>query len=167
MPPVSTNTKWKLVNLIVAYNFSLQGAIYYFSRCSSRIRQRWRSLSSQTAEQRKHSRSSARKTYGADQEEFSGVLNHSDKPNEFPRSTEWVFVLFSERGLEFQSKSLQQRWVWKWSASYEMKGEGAETNANHLLLYRRAIQHLAEKEPERCWCLPGQTVRMTVRPISL
>lgn len=138
-----------------------------YSRCNSRKRRRWRSLSSQTAEQWKHSCSFVRKAYGTDQEEFSGVLNHSDKLNEFPRSTEWVFVLFSERGLEFQSKSLQQRWVWKWSASYEMKGEGAETNANHLLLYRRAIQHLAQKEPVRCWCLPVQTVRMTTRLISL
>lgn len=138
-----------------------------YSRCNSRIRQRWRSLSSQTAEQWKHSCSFVRKTYGTDQEEFSGVLNHSDKPNEFPRSTEWVFILFSERRLEFQSKSLQQWWVWKWSASYEMKGEGAETNANHLLLYWRAIQHLAEKEPVWCWCLPVQTVWMTIRVISL
>lgn len=55
----------------------------------------------------KHGCSVVTKTYETDQECVS-VMNHSDKPNEFPRSTEWVFVLFTERGLEFLRKSLQQ-----------------------------------------------------------
>lgn len=49
------------------------------------------------------------KTYGTDQDECVSVLNHSDKLNEFPRSGEWVSVLFWEKGLEFLCKSLQQR----------------------------------------------------------
>lgn len=48
------------------------------------------------------------RTYGADREEHVSTVNRSDKTNEFPRSTEWVFILFSGTGFEFQSKSLQR-----------------------------------------------------------
>lgn len=128
---VQTHIKWKkLSNLMLVDNLNLQCAIHMcllsrkiYKCCSGTSQHSW-SPSSQTAKQWKQSCSFVTETYGTDQEECASVLNHSDKPNEFPRSTEWVFVLFSERGLEFLSKSLQQWWVWKWSASFEMKGEG-------------------------------------------
>lgn len=143
------------LNLQHAIHMCLLSRMIYSERNSRTSQHSW-SPSAQTAKQWKQSCSFVTKTYGTDQEECVSVLNHSDKPNEFARSTEWVFVLFSERGLEFLSKSLQQWWVRKWSASFEMKGRGGllsthlpvgETNANHLLSYRLAIQHLAEKEP--------------------
>lgn len=123
-----------------------------YSKCIGRISQH----SSQTAEQRKHGCSVVTKAYGSDQEESMSELRHSDRPNEFPRSTGRVFVLFSETGLEFQSKSLQRWWVWKWSARFEMKGNGGycvRTSPLDKLMQTicchtdSAIQHLAEKEP--------------------
>lgn len=113
------------------WNLNLQGVIYMlflisrmiYNKCNGRRSRRSWGPSSQTAKHWEHSCRFVTKTYGTDQECVS-VLNHSDKPNEFPRSTGWVFVLFSERGPEFLSKSLQQWSVWKWSASFEMKGDG-------------------------------------------
>lgn len=121
----------KPTNSTIVVNLNLQCVIYkilssrmIYNKCNSRISLHSWGSPSQTVKQWKHSCSFVTKTYGTDQEECVSVLNHSDKPNEFPRSTEWVFVLFWERGLEFLSKSLQQWWVWKWSTSFEMKGEG-------------------------------------------
>lgn len=76
-----------------------------------------------------------------------------------------VFFLFSVRGLEFLSKSLQQWWVWKCSASFEMKRAGrfsVWTSLQKKLIEticcntRHAIQHLAKKEAlssaSVCYC---------------
>lgn len=125
---VQSHTKWKAHKLCSRQlEFTMcnlyPSLIKNDFQCNSRRSQPSWGPSSQTAKHWKHSCSFVTKTYGTDQDCVS-VLNHSDRPNEFPRSTECLFVLFSGRGLEFLSKSLQQWSVWKWSASFETKVDG-------------------------------------------
>lgn len=141
--------------------------------CKGRINQRWWGPSSQTAEQLKTLLELFfPKTYGTDRDESVSVLNHSDKLNDFPSSTERVSVLFLENRLEFLSKSLQQRSVWKWSASFEMKGDGGYSECTSLL--EKLMQTICyytdllfsiwqRRNHEWYWCLLLQTVRVTDR----
>lgn len=144
--------RWQLEIKCAIHMLLLSGKIY--NKCNSRISQHSWCPSSQTPKQWKHHCSFVTKTYGTDQEECVSVLNHSDKHNEFPRSTEWVFVLFWERawipeqistaviGLKME----RQLWNEGRGGLLSMHLPVGETNANHLLSYWLAIQYLAEKE---------------------
>lgn len=161
---MQTHTKWKTHKLDCVWQLEFTAC----SLCASLIQ--WFTTSA-TAEKvntrenrhRKQQKdkntvaASQQKTYGSDREECVSTGRHSDKPNEFPRSTEWVFILFSDRERAWIPKQIftaviglkMERQLWNEGRGglLSMHLPVGETNANHLLSCRLAIQHLAEREP--------------------